>query len=38
MAQICAWAIYFILCTALLIGVSMNIINAASEDEEDNDE
>ena len=37
MAQICAWAIYFILCTALVIGVSMNIINAA-EDEEDTDE
>lgn len=38
MVQICAWTIYFILCTTLLIGVSMNIINAASEDEEDTDE
>ena len=38
MAQICAWAIYFVLCTALIIGVSMNIINAAKEDEEDTDE
>lgn len=37
MAQICAWAIYFVLCTALVIGVSMNIINAV-EDEEDTNE
>lgn len=37
MAQICAWAIYFILCTALIIGISMNIINAV-EYEEDADE
>lgn len=37
MAQICAWAIYFVLCMALIIGVSMNIINAV-EDEEDTDE
>lgn len=37
MAQIYAWAIYFVLCTALVIGVSMNIINAV-EDEEDTDE
>lgn len=37
MAQICAWAIYFVLYTALVIGVSMNIINAV-EDEEDTDE
>ena len=37
MTQICAWAIYFVLCTALIIGVSMNIINAA-EDKEDTDE
>lgn len=37
MAQICAWAIYFVLCTALVIGVSMNIINAV-EDKEDTDE
>lgn len=37
MAQICAWAIYFVLCTALVIGVSMNIINTV-EDEEDTDE
>lgn len=37
MAQICAWAIYFVLCTALVIGVSMNIINAV-EDEENTDE
>lgn len=37
MAQICTWVIYFILCTALIIGVSMNIINAV-EDEEDTDE
>lgn len=37
MVQICAWAIYFVLCTALIIGVGMNILNAV-EDEEDIDD
>lgn len=37
MAQICAWAIYFVLCTALIIGVGMNILNAV-EDKEDIDD